>query len=68
MHICSRLMTLLHDQGLDDTIVVVGGIVPEADIAELKALGIRAVFVPGSPMQQIIDFLYGAVRPRAEAL
>src|SRR5688500_17950737 len=68
MHICSRLMTLLHDEGLDETIVVVGGIVPEADIPELKALGIRAVFVPGSPMQQIIDFLNEAVRPRAEAL
>jgi len=68
MHICSRLMTLLRDQGLDETIVVVGGIVPEADIPALKALGIRAIFVPGSPMRQIIDFLNEAVRPRVEAL
>jgi methylmalonyl-CoA mutase C-terminal domain/subunit len=68
MHICSRLMTLLHEKSLDDTVVVVGGIVPEADIPELKALGVRAVFLPGSPMQPIIDFLNATVRPRAETL
>ena len=68
LHICARLMALLHERGLDDTIVVVGGIVPDADVSQLKALGIRAVFAPGSPMQHIIDFLHEAVRPRAEAL
>jgi methylmalonyl-CoA mutase C-terminal domain/subunit len=68
LHICARLMALLHEQGLDDTIVVVGGIVPDADVPRLKAMGIRAVFAPGSPMQQIIDFLHETVRPRAEAV
>ena len=60
-------MTLLADQGLGHVIVVVGGIVPEADVPALKALGVRAVFAPGSQMRQIIAFLQEAVRPRAEA-
>ena len=68
MHICSRLMALLAENGLDDVVVLVGGIVPDADEPALKAMGIQAVFVPGSPMQQIIDFIHQAVRPRAEAL
>jgi methylmalonyl-CoA mutase C-terminal domain/subunit len=68
MHICSRLMALLAEQGLDDVVVLVGGIVPDADVPALRAMGIQAVFVPGSPMQQIIDFIHQAVRPRAEAL
>ena len=68
MHICSRLMALLGEKGLDDVIVLVGGIVPDADVPALKAMGIRAVFVPGSPLQPIIDFIHGAVRPRVEAL
>ncbi len=68
MHICSRLMALLGEKGLDDVVVLVGGIVPAADVPALKAMGIQAVFVPGSSMQQIIDFIHEAVRPRVEAL
>ena len=68
LHICARVMALLHERGLDDMIVVVGGIVPAADVPQLTAMGIRAVFVPGSPMQHIIDVLHEAVRSRAEAL
>ncbi len=67
LHICSRLMALLRERGLDDVVVVVGGIVPEADVPPLQAMGVRAVFVPGTPMRQIVDFLHDAVRPRADA-
>ena len=68
LHICARVMALLADHGLDDVVVLVGGIVPDADVPALKAMGVREVFVPGSPMQQIVDFVHQAVRPRAEAL
>src|SRR6476661_6866544 len=37
MHICPRVMALLREKGLDDVVVFGGGIIPEADIAELKA-------------------------------
>jgi methylmalonyl-CoA mutase C-terminal domain/subunit len=65
MHICPRVMALLKDKGLDDVLVVVGGIIPDVDIPKLQAIGIHGIFLPGSPMQQIIDFIQANVRPRA---
>ena len=59
--LCPLLMTLLHDKGMDDVIVLVGGIIPEADIAVLKQCGIAEVFLPGTSTQDIIDFIHGRV-------
>ena len=58
--ICSRLMELLRERGLSDILVVVGGIIPDADLPGLKSLGISAVFRPGTPMQSIVDFIRSA--------
>jgi methylmalonyl-CoA mutase C-terminal domain/subunit len=66
MHICPRVMELLKEKGLEDVLVVVGGIIPDVDIPRLQEIGIRGIFLPGSPMQQIIDFITGNVRRRAE--
>ncbi len=67
MHICPRLMDLLREKGLDQVAVLVGGIIPDADVPALKAMGVRGVFQPGSSMQAIVDFINHAVQPRAEA-
>jgi len=64
MHICPRVMELLQKQGLDDVQVVVGGIIPDQDVTKLNALGIRGIFLPGTPMQQIVDFINGNARAR----
>jgi methylmalonyl-CoA mutase, C-terminal domain len=66
MHICPRVMELLQEKGLDDVLVVVGGIIPDVDISKLQAIGVRGIFLPGSPMQNIIDFINQNVRPRVE--
>ncbi len=66
MHICPRIMQLLKEKGLDDVLVVIGGIIPGVDIPKLKEAGVRGVFLPGTPMQDIIDFIAGNVRARAE--
>ena len=58
-------MDLLKEKGLDDVLVLVGGIIPDVDIPKLHAIGVKGVFLPGSPMQQIIDFINANVRPRA---
>jgi methylmalonyl-CoA mutase C-terminal domain/subunit len=63
-HIVPRLMTLLHEQGMDDVLVLIGGIIPDADIPGLKALGVNGVFQPGSPMRDIIEFVRQHVRTR----
>ena len=66
MHICPRLMELLRGRGMDDVLVVVGGIIPDVDIPKLREIGVRGVFLPGTPMQDIIDFISANVRPRME--
>jgi len=68
MHICPRLMELLKERGLEHVHVLVGGIIPDVDIPKLRQIGINGVFLPGSPMQQIIDFINQHVQPRAEAV
>ena len=55
--ICRRLMDLLREQGVPDVLVVLGGIIPDADLPGLKSMGISAVFRPGTPMQHIVDFI-----------
>src|SRR5438034_3046538 len=45
-HIAPRLMELLKQQGLDDVLVLIGGIIPNADIAGLKAVGVKGIFLP----------------------
>jgi methylmalonyl-CoA mutase C-terminal domain/subunit len=64
MHICPRVMELLREKGLDDVQVVVGGIIPDQDVPKLNALGIRGIFIPGTPMQHIVDFINGNARTR----
>jgi methylmalonyl-CoA mutase C-terminal domain/subunit len=64
-HIAPRVMELLKEQGLTDVLVVIGGIIPDTDVPRLKAIGVRGVFQPGTPMQEIVDFIVSHVRSRA---
>lgn len=66
MHICPKVMQLLEQQGLNDVLVVVGGIIPDVDIPRLREAGIKGIFLPGSPMQEIVTFIAENVRPRVE--
>jgi methylmalonyl-CoA mutase C-terminal domain/subunit len=68
MHICPRIMELLREQGLSDVLVVLGGIIPDVDVPRLKELGIGGIFPPGTPMQQIVDFIRQNARSRAGAV
>jgi methylmalonyl-CoA mutase C-terminal domain/subunit len=63
-HIAPRMMELLKEKGLDDVLVVIGGIIPDIDVPKLKAIGVKGVFPPGTPMQQIIDFINTNARAR----
>jgi methylmalonyl-CoA mutase C-terminal domain/subunit len=64
--ICPRVMELLRAEGLDDVLVVVGGIIPDVDVPKLHAMGIPGVFLPGTPMKHIVEFITTHVRARAE--
>jgi methylmalonyl-CoA mutase C-terminal domain/subunit len=67
-HVCPRVMELLRQRSMDDVLVVVGGIIPDVDVEPLKEMGVAAVFLPGTPMQAIIDFINERARPRLEAV
>lgn len=64
MHICPRVIELLRQQGLTDVLVVLGGIIPDADIPRLNEIGIRGIFPPGTAMQEIVDFINRNARTR----
>lgn len=66
LHICPRVMELLEAKGLEDVLVVVGGIIPDVDIAKLHQMGVKGVFLPGTPMREIVEFITANVRPRLE--
>jgi methylmalonyl-CoA mutase C-terminal domain/subunit len=59
-----RVMESLKEQGRDDVLVLVGGIIPEADIPVLKAQGVAEVFTPGAPLPAIGAWLADALDAR----
>ena len=65
--IVPRVMELLKQNQMDDVIVVVGGIIPDQDVAGLKSAGVAAVFQPGTPMDSIIDFIRENVKHKGVA-
>jgi methylmalonyl-CoA mutase C-terminal domain/subunit len=57
MALFPRVMDLLRQSGMDDVLVVVGGIIPDEDMPALKEMGIRGVFGPGTPTDQIVGYI-----------
>jgi methylmalonyl-CoA mutase C-terminal domain/subunit len=66
LHVCPRIMALLREKGLGDVLVVVGGIIPDVDIPKLQEIGVGGIFLPGTPMQAIVDYIRTHVRRRPE--
>ena len=63
MTLVPRVVALLREQDAGDVVVTVGGTIPAQDIPELEELGVAAVFTPGAPTSDIIEFIRGAVTP-----
>ena len=59
--LCPKVVELLRAQGQDDVVVLVGGIIPDEDVAFLQEAGISGVFGPGTTTQQIIDYIHQSV-------
>jgi len=59
-----EILRLLRGQGGEDILVVAGGIIPDKDIEPLKKLGIREIFLPGTPTQTLVDFIRRAAGER----
>ena len=65
MEILPEVMDLLQGQGMDDVVVVVGGIIPAVDRQPLKDMGITEVFGPGTSTSEIVEFIQNAMKERA---
>src|SRR5581483_4144502 len=60
--IVPRVMELLREKQMTDVLVVIGGIIPDEDAAELKRLGVAEVFQPGASLEKIVNFVRDSVR------
>ena len=65
--IMPRVMELLRQNKMEDVLVVIGGIIPDQDIPGLKQAGVSGIFLPGTPMSEIVEFIRKNVKPRGVA-
>jgi len=66
MTLCPKVVELLHAQGQDDVLVLVGGIIPDDDVQRLYDIGVHNVFGPGASTQAIGEFIRKAIAERGE--
>ncbi|HET9682261.1 MAG TPA: cobalamin B12-binding domain-containing protein [Candidatus Limnocylindrales bacterium] len=64
MTLVPKVCRLVRDAGMDDVLVVVGGIIPDDDVAALKEAGVAAVFGPGTTIGEVAEFLRANARAR----
>ena len=65
--IVPRVTDLLRQNKMDDVLLLIGGIIPEQDFARMKAAGVAGIFIPGTPMDDIVQFIRANVKPRGVA-
>ena len=63
--IVPHVMELLKQKQMNDVLVIVGGIVPDEDAAQLKKIGVAAVYQPGASLQEIVEFIRSSVKQAA---
>ena len=56
-HLFPKVVNLLREKGMNDVLVIGGGVIPEGDIPALKDAGVAAVFTPGTPTGEVVDFI-----------
>jgi methylmalonyl-CoA mutase C-terminal domain/subunit len=64
LYLFGKVIDLLKAEGAYDITVFGGGIVPEKDIGKLKAIGVREIFLPGTSLETIVDWVHKNVKPR----
>jgi methylmalonyl-CoA mutase C-terminal domain/subunit len=62
--IVPRVNDLLHQNKMDDVLLLVGGIIPEQDFDQMRKAGVSGIFNPGTPMDEIVEFIRKNVKPR----
>ena len=67
-HLFPKVVELIRGKGMDDVLVIGGGVIPEGDIPALKAAGIAEVFTPGTPTGDVVNFIKEHVKASASDL
>lgn len=62
--LCSRILALFKQEGLDGVPVIVGGIIPDEDVSKLKGIGVREVFGPGTQTRRVVECVRSLVGDR----
>ncbi len=57
MALVPKIVRMLRERGMEDVLVLVGGIIPDEDVPKLQAIGVRGVFGPGTLTTDIVDFI-----------
>ena len=61
-HLFPKVVNLVHEKGMNDVLIIGGGVIPEADIPALKEAGIAEVFTPGTPTSDVVEFIKNNVK------
>jgi len=61
--IVPRVSELLKQNKMDDVLLVIGGIIPDQDFPKMKDAGVKGIFIPGTPMDDIVKFIRENVKP-----
>jgi len=56
-HLFPKVVNLLREQGVDDVLIIGGGVIPEEDIDGLKEAGVEAIFTPGTSTKDIVEYI-----------
>jgi methylmalonyl-CoA mutase, C-terminal domain len=64
MTLVPKVTAKLREAGMTDVLVVVGGIIPDDDVAALREAGVAEIFGPGTTIAQVADYLRANARPR----
>ena len=67
MTLCAKVVELLRERDAADITLFAGGIIPDADIPELKALGVAEIFTPGTPTRDVVSWVESTLREHASA-
>lgn len=67
MTLFPKVLDLLRENGMEDVVVIGGGIIPQDDVSALREMGVDAIFGPGTPLDEITGFVQAAVADRHRA-
>lgn len=56
-HLFPKVVDLVRAEGMNDVLIIGGGVIPETDIPALKEAGVAAVFTPGTPTGEVVNFI-----------